>query len=234
MSDEHALRITGYEFMKIKKLYGIKGARKATGLTVVVDIFRAATTASYILSQGARYIIPVSTEEEAFLLKKENPSFLIAGEQDGYKIKGFDYGNSPFEISTSDIRDKVIVHRTTQGTQGLLNAVSADTVIFGSFTTVSSVRDYIKTVLPQEISIVAMDGPDSEDDKFAFFLEDMLLGGKPAIENVVDYLKNFRSAQKFLSPSISEFPEEDFYLSLEQDKFNFTVIFENKILVKKL
>ncbi|MEQ8224611.1 MAG: 2-phosphosulfolactate phosphatase [Candidatus Eremiobacterota bacterium] len=219
--------------MKIKKLYGIKGARKATGLTVVVDIFRAATTASYILAHGAKYIIPVSTEEEAFLLKKENPSYLLAGEQDGYKIKGFDYGNSPFEISRSDIRDKIIVHRTTQGTQGLLNAVSADAVIFGSFTTVSSVRDYIKFLLPHEVSIVAMDGPESEDDKFAFFLEEMLLGGKPVMKPVVDYLKTFRSAQKFLSPSISEFPKEDFYLSLEQDKFNFTVIFQDKILVKK-
>ncbi len=219
--------------MKIKKLYGIKGARKATGLTVVVDIFRAATTASYILAGEAKYIIPVSTEEEAFLLKKENPSYLLAGEEGGYKIKGFDYGNSPFEISKSDMRDKIIVHRTTQGTQGLLNAVSADTVIFGSFTTVSSVRDYIKTVSPQEVSIVAMDGPDSEDDKFAFFLEEMILGGKPGIEYVIEYLKNFRSSQKFLSPSISEFPKEDFYLSLEQDKFNFTVIFQDKILLKK-
>jgi 2-phosphosulfolactate phosphatase len=219
--------------MEIKKLYGIKGAREATGLTVIVDIFRAATTASYILAGGARYIIPVSTEEEAFLLKRENPCYLIAGEEGGYKIKGFDYSNSPFEISTSDMKNKIIVHRTTQGTQGLLNAISAEIIIFGSFTTVSSIRDYIKKISPSIVSIVAMDGPESEDDKFAFFLEEMLLGGKPLIGHVVDYLKSFRSSQKFLSPSISEFPKEDFYLSLEQDKFNFTVLFENKILIKK-
>jgi len=219
--------------MEIKKLYGIKGSREATGVAVIVDIFRAATTASYILARGAKYIIPVSTKEEAFSLKKENPCYLLAGEEGGYKIKGFDYGNSPYEIFKSDMKDKIIVHRTTQGTQGLLNAVSADTVIFGSFTTVSSVRDYIKEMSPLKVSIVAMDGPESEDDKFAFFLEDMLLGRRPEMETVVDYLKTFRSSQKFLSPSVVEFPGEDFYLSLEQDKFNFTVIFQDKILLKK-
>ncbi|MEQ8190809.1 MAG: hypothetical protein ABRQ39_22770, partial [Candidatus Eremiobacterota bacterium] len=65
------------------------------------------------------------------------------------------------------------------------------------------------------------------------FLEDMLLGGSPEMGTIVDYLKTFRSSQKFLSPSVAEFPGEDFYLSLEQDKFNFTVIFQDKILLKK-
>ena len=45
--------------MDIKILQLLEGAKKATGLTVVIDVFRAFSTACYAFDLGALNIIPV-------------------------------------------------------------------------------------------------------------------------------------------------------------------------------
>ncbi|HPZ06770.1 MAG TPA: 2-phosphosulfolactate phosphatase [Candidatus Eremiobacteraeota bacterium] len=217
--------------MEIKRLYGIENSRKATGVTVIVDVLRAATVSAYILAGGAKYIIPVSTKEEAFLLKRENPHYLLVGEEGGYKIKGFNYGNSPSEISKVDLRNRIIIQRSSQGIQGLLNAILAEEVIFGSFVIASSIKDYIKNL--SSISIVAMNGTESEDDIFADYLEKIITLQEVNMEELMKDLKTCPAAQKFFDPSLPEFPEKDFYLSLEVNKFNFLVVFIEGKVIKK-
>jgi 2-phosphosulfolactate phosphatase len=50
--------------MQIKILSGIKGAQSAKGITIIVDVLRAATVASYLLDAGIQSIIPVSSALE--------------------------------------------------------------------------------------------------------------------------------------------------------------------------
>lgn len=204
--------------MKIKQLAGIEGAKKATGLTVIIDIMRAATVEAYAFGQGAKRIIPVATKEEAFLLKKQDPSILLMGEEHGIKIPGFDFGNSPTEIVEKDLTGKTLVHRTTSGTQGLVNAVNATELIFGSFVTCSAIIRYIKKYNYQDVSIVAMD---SEDSIFANFLEDSLNEEQVNKEKVKQALYTDPGTQWFSDPQKPEFPESDIDYALDFDKFNF-------------
>lgn len=218
--------------MNIKQLVGINAAEKATGLTVVIDILRAATVAAYTFGQGATQIFPVATKEEAFILKKEHPEYLLMGEIGGHKIEGFDFGNSPSEISKTDLTGKTLVQRTSSGTQGLVNATNADTLIFGSFVTCSAIVRYIKKNNFQDISILAID---SEDAIFASFLEDSLRGKTLNHDTVRQALYNDPGAQWFLDPKQPEFPREDVDYALDFDKFNFLchVARENGSLVTK-
>ena len=47
----------------------VEGAKKAVGLTVMIDVFRAFTLEAYAFDQGCEKIILVSSIQQAFALK---------------------------------------------------------------------------------------------------------------------------------------------------------------------
>ncbi len=55
-------------------------------------------------------------------MKEENPDIVLADERHGKIMPGFDTGNSPSELMSVDIDDKIVVHTTSAGTQGIANA----------------------------------------------------------------------------------------------------------------
>jgi 2-phosphosulfolactate phosphatase len=230
---------------KIEILYGVEGAKEAKGIVVIIDVFRAASTAAYLLNKGVKYIIPVSTKEEAFELKKENPDFVLMGEEGGYKIEGFELGNSPFDSNEYDLDGKVVIFRTTQGTQGIVSATNAAEVIFGSFPNAQAIADYINKKNPEIVSLVAMSGSGTketggkggEDDEFAQFLLKKIQGEKPQVDPIIQYLETHEGSRRFLDPCVPEFPSEDFALCLATDIFSFISLVigkdGKKIIIKK-
>ncbi len=51
-----------------------EGAKKARGLAVVIDVFRAFSVACYVFDRGAREIVAVQEVDHARQLKQQNPS----------------------------------------------------------------------------------------------------------------------------------------------------------------
>ena len=207
--------------MNIKQLKGVEGAKQAIGLTVVIDIMRAATVEEYAFDRGAKSIIPVSTREEAFALRDENPEFLLMGEVNGIKIDGFDFGNSPSEISKVDLKERILIQRTTSGTQGLVNAILADTIIFGSFVTCSAIFRFIQKNNFSDISIVSID---SEDEIFGHALESLIMQGQFDKEKVRKELYDDPGVEWFVDPLKPDFPKEDIDFALDFDKFDFVCL----------
>lgn len=211
--------------MNVIQLFGIEGAKKARGLTIIIDIMRAATVEAYAFGQKAKYIIPVSTKEEAFVIKNRRPDVILIGEEYGRKIKGFDFGNSPSEIIKANLKDKTLVQRTSSGTQGLINAISATELIFGSFVTSSAIIRYIRKKEPTDLSIVSLD---SEDKIFARFLELSLQGVEVDKEKIRKDLLNDSGIEWFLDPAKPEFSPVDIEYALDFDKFNFLCVVNKK------
>ena len=79
-----------------------------------------------------KQIRPVGTIEEAFFLKSRIQNSILIGERNGQKCDGFDYGNSPSTILKEDVAGKTIIHTTSAGTQGIVNAAYASEIITGS------------------------------------------------------------------------------------------------------
>jgi 2-phosphosulfolactate phosphatase len=100
-------------------------AHLETGAVVVVDVLRAFSTAAYAFGAGARHIYLVGTVDEALAFKAARPGTLAMGEDRGRRVAGFDFANSPTEVAQADLRDRVIVHRTSAGTQGVVAAIHA-------------------------------------------------------------------------------------------------------------
>lgn len=213
--------------MTIKILQLIDGAKEARGLTVVIDVFRAFSLACYAFERGAESIIPVGDIEIAYSLKKAHPEYILMGERNEKKMPGFDFGNSPSHILHENLNLKTLVHTTSAGTQGLVNAKNADEILTGSFVNAGAIVKYIRKANPQELSLVCMGYsamfPIEEDTFCADYIKNELEGNS----NDFDAMKRIiraGSGKRFFEPEKQAFsPSSDFELCLALNRFNFVI-----------
>ena len=204
--------------MDIDILHLIEGAKQARGLTVIIDVFRAFSTACYVVKNGAGGIIPVGDVDLAYQLKEENPDYILMGERKGKMLPGFEYGNSPSEIQTVDFSGKTIIQTTSAGTQGFANARHADELITGSFVNAEAIVSYIQKKVPQKVSLVCMGTwavePNDEDSLCAQYIADRLNNQKIDTKKITTRLKESKTARIFFDPEVKWAPEKDFELCL--------------------
>ena len=144
-----------------KILHLLSGAKEATGLTVIIDVFRAFSLECYLYDLGAALVRPAGSIEEARALHEKLPGSLLIGERQGIKVEGFDFGNSPSQVQAAKekISGKIIIHTTSAGTQGIANAHGASEIVTGSLVNASAVAKYAHARAIKEdldISLVAM------------------------------------------------------------------------------
>jgi len=216
--------------MEIKILQLTEGAKKARGLTVVIDVFRAFSTACYVFAAGASKIIPVEHVEEAFELKKILKDVVMLGERNERKVPGFDFGNSPTHIMNQDFNEKTIIMTTSSGTRGIANATLADEIITGSFVNAEAIISYIRQRNPAELSLVCMgyEGryQTQEDTFLAEYVRDRLQNKETDFEKMKQILRTGDGA-RLLDPANDEWsPASDFELCLDPDRFNFVLKIE--------
>jgi 2-phosphosulfolactate phosphatase len=158
------------------------GQKKENCVVVVVDVFRVGTTICAAFGQGIDKIIPVSTIEETKNYKEKG--FLVAGERGGVKLDFADFGNSPFEISSADLKGKTLVVTSTNGTQAIELAKDAGIIAIGTFTNLTFISDWLLT-LNRNIVILCSGWQQSvslEDTVFAGALTDRLVQGNKSFK----------------------------------------------------
>lgn len=216
--------------MKIEILQLTEGAKKAKGLTVVIDVFRAFSTACYVFAAGADKIIPVEHVEEAFELKKKLKNVVMLGERNERKVPGFDFGNSPTLIMNQDFRGRSIIMTTSSGTRGIANATMADEIITGSFVNAEAIIRYIRQINPSQLSLVCMgyEGryATQEDTFFAEYVRDRLLNIETNFEKMKLTLQTGDGARLLDPVNDAWSPSSDFELCLDPDRFNFVLKIE--------
>ncbi len=213
--------------MNIKILQLLEGAQNAQGLTVIIDVFRAFTTACYAFDLGAEKIIPVGDIRQAWQIKEQNPEFILMGERHEKKPEGFDFGNSPSQLIAEKINGKTIIHTTSSGTQGIVNATFAQEIITGSFVNAGAIVRYIRKKQPAAVSLVCMgyacQYPTDEDTLCAVFIKNKLEGIPTDFENMVQQIKK-GSGARFFDPENQKWsPQSDFDLCLRLNTFNFVL-----------
>ena len=213
--------------MQVEILHLIPGARAACGIAVVIDVFRAFTTACFSFANGAESVLAVGKIETALRLKKENPDRLLMGERHGAAPPGFDFGNSPSEIERVDLTGRTLIHTTSAGTQGLVNATGADEVITGAFVNAAAIVRYLRAKDSAHVSLVCMGReavePTDEDTLCAEFLRASLADNPTDFAIIRERLRGAVSARKFFDPELAWAPERDFELCLSLDRFDFVL-----------
>jgi len=219
--------------MNIRILQLVEGARQARGLTVIIDVFRAFTVEAWLSHNRAGAIIPVGDIQTALDYRAAHPGTLLCGERGGRKIDGFDFGNSPSAIEQADLAGKTVVHTTSAGTQGIANAHGADEIIGGALVNASAIARYIRQKNPDEVSLVCMGlagKEETEEDTLCARYIRSLLEGQPLadMDAEIDLLKR-TSGAKFFDPAQQDvFPEADFHLSTQVDRFDFVLRYDRE------
>lgn len=213
--------------MNIRILELIDGAKAAVGLTVIIDVFRAMTVEAYVMNNGAEKLLPMGTLDEAYEYKKTHPEALLIGERGGKMCEGFDFGNSPSAVKNFDFTGRTVVHTTSAGTQGIINAKNATEILTGSIVNARAIAEYIKEKNPLDVSLVCMglagEKPTREDTLCAEYIKSLIEGNPIDLTQGIEECKTDDGA-KFFNPKTQDvFPEEDFWLSLEADRFDFAL-----------
>ena len=213
---------------KINVLHLIEGAKQAKGLTVIIDVFRAFSLECYLYDMGVKEIRPVGQIEEAFRLKEEIDNSILVGERHGKKCDGFDYGNSPSTVDRKIVKGKTIIHTTSAGTQGIVNAKGASEIITGSLVNAKAIARYILEKQPETVSLVCMGNggiaPAAEDELCAEYIKSILEGNP--LSDIKERIANlqFKGGEHFFDKDNQDvFPEEDFRLCIKYDKFPFVI-----------
>ena len=211
----------------------LAGAHQAEGVAVVIDVYRAFTSAALMTHLGAEKIILLAEAEAVLKLKREK-GYLAVGEVDGKKVPGFELGNSPSRILAAG-RDffagRTVAQRTSAGVTGAVAAARrSEAVILGSYVTAAAIARYIGGLPPppEVVSLVAMgaDGQEvtPDDEACADYLEH-LLTDRPydhtaALRRVVEH----ECTQKFLRGDQPHFPPTDPLYCLQRDVFDFVLV----------
>lgn len=218
--------------MEVKILQLLEGAQKSRGLTVIIDVFRAFSTACYAFGGGIKCIFPVGDLKIAYEMKEFNPEYTLVGERHEKKPEGFDFGNSPSQLLKGNLNGRSMVHTTSSGTQGIANATQATEILTGSFVNANAIVNYIRLKNPEEVSLVCMgyscQYPTDEDTLLAVYIKNELEGIPNDFQAMVEQIRKGDGA-RFFAPEKQEWaPAEDFDLCLSLNRFNFVLKVEQE------
>ena len=213
--------------MEIRMGSLLRDAREAQGTVIIIDVFRAFTTAAVAFSRGASKIVLVAEVDEALALRVRGVGELCMGEVDGKRPPGFDFGNSPHELSRADVRGKTLIQSTRAGTVGVSAAANADSIYAGSLVLARATVSAVRRDAPELVTIVAMgaEGRErtDEDEQCALYMRNLFLGRTPDHAAVRSLVMAGEEAQKYGDPERPQFDPQDREMALRIDSAPFAI-----------
>lgn len=200
------------------------GAARARGLAVIIDVFRAFTVSALALDAGATACLLVREIEEARALSQLLPRSQVSAEIGGKPVEGITLSNSPSQLLASDLRDRVLIQRTSAGTQGV-TACRADTILAGSLLVASATAGYILRARPRAVTLVAMGEPVGhlEDRACAEYIRGLLEGAEPDLNELLEPLRRSERYGQIAAGEVPWFPPKDLELALQANRFDFVM-----------
>ncbi len=143
-------------------------AELAGGVSVVIDVLRAATTIIYALDAGAKEVVPCLEVDDALAAARQfdEDDIVLGGEREGLPISGFQLGNSPEEYTADRVGGKTVIFTTTNGTRAMNHARNAREILVAAFVNASAVVARLIDCKKIDILCAGTDGRVSEDDVF--------------------------------------------------------------------
>ncbi len=192
---------------------------------VVIDVLRAFTTVAWAHHLGAHRVLAVTSADAAWALRDTHlPDALVAGEDGGRMIDGFDLGNSPSELTRETVEGRTIIHRTTAGTQGLSRTTGSRLVLAASFVTASATARALVAAGARDVTYVvtgASHGRDGDEDlACAEFIDAVARGDAPDPAPFLARVPTSDAGRMFAPGGADWAPPRDLELAVEVDRFD--------------
>lgn len=218
--------------MEVRVSSLLDGARQAEGTVVIIDVYRAFTTAAVAFLKGAEKIILVAEVDEAIALREAGTGDLCVGEVEGMKPEGFDFNNSPFEMCRADLTGKTVIQSTRAGTVGVCAATKADKIYGGSLVVSQATASAIAKEEPDVVTLVAMgwagETRTDEDEQCALYLRNLIEGRPANPDHVSGLVLAGKESQKFGNPDTPHFHPRDRDIALRIDAAPFAILIQEE------
>lgn len=199
-------------------LHDSRGSDTQLKITVIIDVFRAATTAAYALSQSpSQYVLTNRTE----VVRREiHPSSITIGKAEKGESFSYTIPNSPSRVQEYSLTDISVLHRSDAAGSGILQAGQADLILLAGFVNAKATSTLLKKYPNAELSFIPMGHlgttPSEEDESCATYLQTGML----SIDR--EQLRQ-GPGRLFFSDDQKQYPEADFETCLEVDRFDFAI-----------
>jgi 2-phosphosulfolactate phosphatase len=208
--------------MLIDRLTGVDGARKARGVVVVIDVLRSFTVSAYALAGGARECLLVSTIDAARALHEGIPGSLICAEEGALPVPGIPISNSPTQIHAADVKDRVLIQRSSAGTTVMSAVETADELYAASLVVAKATAKACLAKRPEILTLIASaDHP--EDHACSLYIEALMRGEELDVDELLNPLRDSDRFAKVMSGTWPGFPPTDLDLSLVPNRFDFAM-----------
>lgn len=213
--------------VEIRRTLGIAGGRAAIGAAVVVDVFRAFSAAAYAFAAGAESILLASEVEEAKDIAANIGGAVLMGEDAGARPDGFDFGNSPGEITQNPglVGRAVVVHRSSAGTRAARAALDAHadpvyvaSLVVASATAAAVATEPVVTIVESGTSGIT---PAEEDAVCAELITGRLAGRQVDLAGSSFRVASCRRADYLRRSSFAH--PDDVDLCAQTDRFGFAM-----------
>ena len=196
---------------------------------VVIDVLRAFTVQPWLFHRGATRILSVAGEQQAVALRDQHlPEALLAGEEGGVQLEGFDLGNSPTQVAQVDVAGRTIIHRTSAGTQGLARTAGSALVLAAAFVTAGATARALRAAAPDRVTFVitgASQGRDGDEDLAAAeLIAARLRGEDPDPQPYLERVATSDAGRNFVPGGPVWAPPEDLVRCIEVDRFDHTLL----------
>lgn len=200
-------------------------------VTVVIDAFRAFTTAAYVLENNpASYRVATNSSVISRLAKGTINPLLIGKSEKEFDHVVYHIPNSPTRVLEVGIAGRNVLHRSDAGAKGILQAKDADIILAAGFVNAESTVHFINNTIRKKgvpkITINPMgylgETPSLEDEICAKYIECLLKEEQFDIKPYLDQLRQ-GSGSYFFSQDQKQYPVEDFTRCLEMSRFNFAI-----------
>lgn len=221
-------RIDHTGVVHILRRTGIDGASTATGPCVVIDTFRAFTTAAVLFSRDIDRLILAEGVAEAREIGR-GLGAILCGEDRGIRPEGFDLGNSPSEALTRPgLVGRTVVMRTTAGTRSVIAARTsgATPVLAASLVVASATANALVDEPSVTIVSAGLHGtePSLEDDRTGDVIAAVLAGSPDVAATTASAVRAVAESDRahVLRTAPWSHPD-DVTIALDVDRFDFTM-----------
>jgi 2-phosphosulfolactate phosphatase len=200
---------------------GVEGARRAQGTVVVIDVLRSFTVSAFALAGGARECRLVPTTDEARALAAGTPGSVLCVEEGALPVEGIALSNSPTQVRSIDLKDKILVQRSSAGTPAVAAVVSRDIFVASLVVATATVQACLLT-RPRVLTLVSSaDHP--EDHACALYMESIVREEEVDLDRLLQPLRDGDRYQRVARGEWPGFPATDLELALAPDRFNFAM-----------
>lgn len=199
----------------------LRRVREAS-VVVIVDTFRAATTACHILRKEPSEYLVVADSTVARRLAAERRDAVLVGKPEIGSDQAYDVPNSPTRVDALDLAGRSVIHRTTAGTTGVLHADAPTVLLAGLVNATATAR--LVGGRPHQLVPMGHEGttPSLEDDIAAAHIRACLEGVRFSLAPHIEALRS-GPGRYFFAENQDEYPEADFDCCLAADAFDFAV-----------